>query len=259
MRRRRPSWRSTSPACWPCSAPARPFTGCAGPRRRGGACGGPTTARSSSASPGRAPRWPGWPCAGGPRCSCSPWSGPARRPGIALRQVFLDAPQWVVAIPYVRGGLVPHHRGARSWCAAWAGPASSLMLVGRVVLHGRGAGLRRQAAGPVAACLRLPRGVPRLHAGRRGAVRLSRRLHCAAPLLGDAARALSRALLRPLRAVAMPESRDEASVCGDATIGRASRGAAATIGRRRASRDFRPAKTPAASRPGTRLRRPLLR
>ena len=49
--RRRRRCRSTWPACWSCSAPARPFTVSAGPPRRGGACGGPTTARSSSASP----------------------------------------------------------------------------------------------------------------------------------------------------------------------------------------------------------------
>ena len=33
------------------------------------------------------------------------WAGAAA--GIALRQVFLDAPQWVVAIPYVVVGWCP--------------------------------------------------------------------------------------------------------------------------------------------------------
>ena len=108
------------------------------------------------------------------------WAGAAA--GIALRQVFLDAPQWVVAIPYVVVGWCPiivAPQLVRS--LGWAGFA--LMLAAGLRLHGRGAGLRPQAAGPVAAGLRLPRGVPRLHAGRGGAVRLPRRLHRAAAVL----------------------------------------------------------------------------
>ena len=35
------------------------------------------------------------------------WPGSARVAGIALRQVWLDAPQWVVAIPYVVVGWCP--------------------------------------------------------------------------------------------------------------------------------------------------------
>ena len=181
-RGRRRRCRSTWRACWRCSAPARPSTASAGRRRRGGACGGPTTARSSSGSRGRRRRWPGWRSRGGPRCSCSRmvWAGAAA--GIALRQVLLDAPQWVVAIPYVVVGWCPiivAPQLVRS--LGWVG--FSLMLAGGLRLHGRGARLRPQAAGPVAAGLRLPRGVPRLHAGRGGAVRLPRRLHRAAAVL----------------------------------------------------------------------------
>ena len=43
----------------------------------------------------------------GPRCSCSPWCGRGALAGVALRQVWLDAPQWVVAIPYVVVGWCP--------------------------------------------------------------------------------------------------------------------------------------------------------
>ena len=108
------------------------------------------------------------------------WAGAAA--GIALRQVFLDAPQWVVAIPYVVVGWCPiivAPQLVRS--LGWAGFA--LMLAAGLRLHGRGADLRPQAAGPLAAGLRLPRGVPRLHPGRGGAVRLPRRLHRAAAVL----------------------------------------------------------------------------
>ena len=52
-------------------------------------------------------RWPGWLARVGRGAASSAWSGPAPRAGIALRQVFLDAPQWVVAIPYVVVGWCP--------------------------------------------------------------------------------------------------------------------------------------------------------
>ncbi len=66
------------------------------------------------------------------------WVGAAA--GIALRQVFLDAPQWVVAIPYVLVGWCPiivAPQLVRS--LGWAGFALDARW--RVVLHGRGVGL----------------------------------------------------------------------------------------------------------------------
>jgi len=50
------------------------------------------------------------------------WTAPA--PGSALRQAVLDAPQWVVAIPYVVVGWCPIIV-APQLCAASAGPASA--------------------------------------------------------------------------------------------------------------------------------------
>ena len=41
-----------------------------------------------------------------------PWSGRGAAAGIALRQVWLDAPQWAVAIPYVVVG----------WCSLIVAP-----------------------------------------------------------------------------------------------------------------------------------------
>ena len=100
------------------------------------------------------------------------WTGAA---GIALRQLFLDAPQWVVAIPYVLVG----------WCPIIVAPqlVRSLGWVGFALMLT--AGLFYTAGALVYAPknptpghgLRLPRGVPRLHARRSGVVRLSRRLH----------------------------------------------------------------------------------
>ncbi len=81
-------------------------------------------------------------------------------------------------------GLVSHHRGA----AAGAQPRLGRLRPdarGGVVLHGRGAGLRAEEAGPLATRLRLPRGVPRLHARGRGVVRISRRLHRTAAVLSS--------------------------------------------------------------------------
>ena len=95
------------------------------------------------------------------------WVGAAA--GITLRQVWLDAPQWVVAIPYVVVGWCPvvvapavgapprlgRLRPDDRWRAAPTRPARCVYAA--------------QAARPVAAGLRLPRGVPRVHA-RRGAL-----------------------------------------------------------------------------------------
>ena len=108
------------------------------------------------------------------------WGGAAA--GIALRQVWLDAPQWVVAIPYVVVGwcpivVAPQLVRSLGWAGFW------LMLVGGLCLHGGGAGLRPQAARPLAAGLRLPRGVPPLHPGGRRHVRLPGRVHRAAAVL----------------------------------------------------------------------------
>jgi hemolysin III len=44
--------------------------------------------------------------------SCSAWSGPGAIAGIVLRQVWLDAPQWAVAVPYVVVG----------WCSLIVAP-----------------------------------------------------------------------------------------------------------------------------------------
>ena len=132
------------------------------------------------------------------------WAGAAA--GIALRQVFLDAPQWVVAIPYVVVGWCPiivAPQLVRS--LGWARLRADARR--RVRLHRRGAGLRPQAAGPVAAGLRLPRGVPRLHAGRGGAVRLPRRLHRAAAVLR-----VDRRLRVPLDDVAQPHGPSRPSI-----------------------------------------------
>ena len=108
------------------------------------------------------------------------WTGAVA--GIVLRQVWLDAPQWAVAIPYVVVG----------WCSLIVAPQLFRALGGvglrphahrRRRLHGRCAHLRPQAAGPVARGVRVPRGLPCLHGDRRRHLRLSRRLHRAAALL----------------------------------------------------------------------------
>jgi channel protein (hemolysin III family) len=97
------------------------------------------------------------------------WVGAAA--GIALRQIWLDAPQWVVAIPYVVVG----------WCPLAVAP--QLVRSRRVCLHGRRAVLRAQVAQSVATRLRLPRGLPRVHLGRRWTLCLPRRVRRAAALL----------------------------------------------------------------------------
>ena len=85
--------------------------------------------------------------------------------GIVLRQVWLDAPKWAVALPYVvvgwsaLGGRAParaHHgrRGIRA-------PARR-----RRRLHGRRHRLRETQARPVPDGVRVPRDLPRLHRGR---------------------------------------------------------------------------------------------
>ena len=131
---------------------------------------------------------PGW-----AQVLCSRWSGPARPPGIALRQVWLDAPQWVVAIPYVVVGwcpLVVAPQLVRG--LGWAGFA--LMLAAGAVYTAGALVYARKRPDPWPAGLRLPRGVPRLHPGGGGAVRLPGRLR-AAPLLISLSRALSGRLL----------------------------------------------------------------
>ena len=80
------------------------------------------------------------------------WAGAAA--GVALRQVFLDAPQWVVAIPYVVVGWCPvivAPQLVRS--LGWVGFA--LMLAGGLA-YTAGPRLRAQATGSLAAGLRLP-------------------------------------------------------------------------------------------------------
>ncbi len=75
--------------------------------------------------------------------------------GIVLRQLWLDAPQWAVAIPYVVVG----------WCALVATPqlvrglgwvGFGLMLRGRRGLYGRRIDLRPQATKSMARSLRIP-------------------------------------------------------------------------------------------------------
>ena len=107
------------------------------------------------------------------------WAGAAA--GIALRQVWLDAPQWVVAIPYVVVGwcpvvVAPQLVRSLGWVGFW------LMVAGGAGLHGGRARLRAQAARPVARGLRLPRGVPRLHpaSARRCSPTWSRSSRCRA-------------------------------------------------------------------------------
>ena len=143
------------------------------------------------------------------------WAGAAV--GIALRQVWLDAPQWVVAVPYVVVGWCPIVVAPQLVRAlGWGG--FGLMLAGGAGLHRRCAGVRAQAPRPVAGGVRVPRGVPRVHLGGGRAVRLpgrlrgaaavlirrSRRWTSAAPPVGadDAARPQVRS--RPSMAMALP-------------------------------------------------------
>ena len=87
--------------------------------------------------------------------------------GVLLKSIWITAPRWLSVPLYLglgwvavftlpdllrarRGGRVRAHRRRR--------PA----------LHRRRDRVRAEAAGPVAACLRLPRGLPPVHGGRRG-------------------------------------------------------------------------------------------
>ena len=60
-----------------------------------------TTRPSSSPSPAPTRPWPASPSAAGPGPPCSASCGAGAVIGITLRQVWLDAPKWVIALPYV--------------------------------------------------------------------------------------------------------------------------------------------------------------
>ena len=113
---------------------------------------------------------------------CLVWGGAAV--GITVRQLWLDAPKWAVAMPYVVVG----------WCALAVLPQLLHSLGGagfglsgrrRRLLHPGGHRLLAAPARPCPRCLRLPRGLPRLHRGRRHpALRGHRHLRAAAGVGG---------------------------------------------------------------------------
>ena len=101
----------------------------------------------------------------GPGRPCCASCGEARLVGITLRQVWLDAPKWVIALPYVVVG----------WAAvavlpqllhALGGVGFTLLLAGGMA-YSAGAVVYALKARSGARGLRVPRGVPRLH-HRRG-------------------------------------------------------------------------------------------
>ena len=109
---------------------------------------------------------------------CIVWGGAVV--GITLRQVWLDAPKWVIALPYVVVG----------WAAVVVLPQLLHVLGGvglravagrRTGLLGRCGRLRPQAPGSGTRGLRVPRGVPRLHHRRGRAALRGHRLVRAAP------------------------------------------------------------------------------
>ena len=113
------------------------------------------------------------------------WAGACA--GIVLRQVWLDAPQWAVAVPYVVVGwcsLIVAPQLVRS--LGWVGFA--LMLIAGLFYTAGALGLRPQAAGPVAGHVRVSRGVPCLHRGGGGTLRLSHRVHRPPALLSHRVR-----------------------------------------------------------------------
>ena len=142
------------------------------------------------------------------------WGGAAA--GIVLRQIWLDAPQWVVAVPYVVVGWCPIVVAPQLVRAlGWGGFA--LMLAGGLAYTAGALVYARETPRPVAGCLRVPRGVPRVHPGGCRAVRLPGRLRGAAAVLIRRARRLpaarppgwttsprAQARSRPSMAMALP-------------------------------------------------------
>ncbi len=100
--------------------------------------------------------------------------------GILLRQVWLDAPQWVVAVPYVVVGwcplvVVPQLVHGLGWLGF------SLTIVAGLAYTAGALVYRAEAARPLAPRVRLPRALPRLHAGGRGVVRRRGGVHRPSP------------------------------------------------------------------------------
>ena len=93
---------------------------------------------------------------------CLVWAGAAT--GIVLRQVWLDAPKWVVALPAIVVGwsalaVVPQ------LVRAVGGVGFVLILVGGIFYTVGSAGVRASLARSDPPCLRVSRGFPRLHRG----------------------------------------------------------------------------------------------
>ena len=132
-----------------------------------------------------------------------------RRGRIALRQVWLDAPQWVVAIPYVVVGWCPIVVAPQLVRGLGGAGSRSCSLAGLVV-HGGRTGLRPQAPDPWPRVFGFHEVFHACTAGRRRAVRLRRGVHRAASLLTRPAR-----FARSRRSQAMmpsPRSRPSSSV-----------------------------------------------
>ena len=114
---------------------------------------------------------------------CIVWGGAVV--GITLRQVWLDAPKWVVALPYVVVG----------WAAvavlpqlfrALGGAGFTLLLAGGLAYSAGAVVYALKKPEPGAGRVRLPRGVPRLHhRGRRAALRGHRLVRPAAGRLSS--------------------------------------------------------------------------
>ncbi len=108
---------------------------------------------------------------------CLVWFGGAI--GIAVRQVWLDAPKWAIAVPYVVAGwsalaIIPqlvHGLG---------GVGFGLILAGGACYTDRCRLLRHEAAESRAGRLRIPRGVPRAdRGGSHAALHRHRRVRAA--------------------------------------------------------------------------------